>query len=443
MCYPGVCQRADVSSSAVEGKYLGKYWSPLQLVKSINKSIISNGLDISRKIVRVTGKAHRKVVTVKRWVVDLNFSQIIIPLSLLAFITLLHPHTEIQVGAVTIFSVLFLTFLLLSRSSSSSDAPAPVSTPVSVIPVSTSLALYIYSHLPLASLSRGWGWLTSSHFPQPLQHLIIWVYASKTGCLVEEAERPLSSYSSLSEFFTRRLKPGLRPVDDEFDLVSPADGTITHSSPLETPYTHTVKGLSYSLDTFLGETENICDTVLQDDDNPKLHYQQQLSQYIHSHLLLNAQQNTQLYETTIYLSPGDYHRFHSPTDWVVTMRRHFPGTMYSVSPSLVKLMPSCIMTNERVAWFGRWKWGTFILVAVAATNVGDIQTEFDTDLATNTNNREATEKIYKKPLEFRKGDDFGHFNFGSTLVLLYEAPRVFHLAEGPVRRIKMGQRLWI
>ena len=116
MCYPGVCQRADVSSSAVEGKYLGKYWSPLQLVKSINKSIISNGLDISRKIVRVTGKAHRKgifskkkgvernkvyfvfaVVTVKRWVVDLNFSQIIIPLSLLAFITLLHPHTEIQV----------------------------------------------------------------------------------------------------------------------------------------------------------------------------------------------------------------------------------------------------------------------------------------------------------------------------------------------------------
>ena len=47
-------------------------------------------------------------------------------------------------------------------------------------------------------------------------------------------------------------------------------------------------------------------------------------------------------------------RFHSPADWTVMMRRYFPGTMYSVSPNIVKMIPTCIVTNERVAWYGRY-----------------------------------------------------------------------------------------
>lgn len=32
-----------------------------------------------------------------------------------------------------------------------------------------------------------------------------------------------------------------------------------------------------------------------------------------------------LYHIIIYLAPGDYHHFHSPADWTVNTRRHFPG----------------------------------------------------------------------------------------------------------------------
>ena len=37
--------------------------------------------------------------------------------------------------------------------------------------------------------------------------------ASIPGCTPEEAEKPIADYGSFNEFFTRRLKPGARPVD--------------------------------------------------------------------------------------------------------------------------------------------------------------------------------------------------------------------------------------
>ena len=38
-----------------------------------------------------------------------------------------------------------------------------------------------------------------------------------------------------------------------------------------------------------------------------------------------VKEGNNLYFSVIYLAPGDYHRFHSPTNWVVEKRRHFMG----------------------------------------------------------------------------------------------------------------------
>ena len=84
-----------------------------------------------------------------------------------------------------------------------------------------------------------------------------------------------------------------------------------------------------------------------------------------------------LYHCVIYLAPGDYHRFHSPTDWEIFFRRHFPGELFSVNPSVAKWLRGLFNLNERVVYYGEWKHGFFSMTAVGATNVGSIKVYMD------------------------------------------------------------------
>jgi phosphatidylserine decarboxylase len=84
-----------------------------------------------------------------------------------------------------------------------------------------------------------------------------------------------------------------------------------------------------------------------------------------------------LFFAVVYLAPGDYHRFHSPTAWVVEKRRHFAGELYSVAPYVAKRLHNLFVLNERVALLGRWRYGFFSMVPVGATNVGSIVINFD------------------------------------------------------------------
>lgn len=162
----------------------------------------------------------------------------------------------------------------------------------------------------------------------------------------------------------------------------------------------------------------------------------------------SAQTPTTLYYCVIYLAPGDYHRFHSPVSWVVESRRHFAGELYSVSPYLQRTMPGLFTLNERVVLLGRWRWGFFSYTPVGATNVGSIKINFDRELRTNSLTTdtaadraaeeaaargepysgfaEATYENASRVLgghALKRGEEMGGFQLGSTIVLVFEAPK--------------------
>jgi len=351
----------------------------------------------------------------------LNFTKIFLPLTIISFLTLLHPHTEIQLGVIA--GIVFFTFAfalatrtlvphsITEKTSSQECLKNPPALP------STSILFLLYQQMPLAMLSMLWGLITSLHLPANLNYISIVLFANVTGCNVEEAlEQDLSKYETLSQFFTRRLQAGVRPISTTSALVSPSDGKLTYSGPVEGEYLQQVKGVRYSLATFLGP------------DVPSW----------------PKSKTTSLYQAVVYLSPSDYHRFHSPADWSITHRRHFPGALCSVQPSVVAAFPGLFHTNERVAFFGTWKHGFMAMVAVGATNVGSIVVDFDPELKTNQSGKMPEyehEVEYGAPISFKKGDDFGYFNFGSTMVVIFEAPS--DLGLRPSETVKMGQPLLV
>ena len=170
----------------------------------------------------------------------------------------------------------------------------------------------------------------------------------------------------------------------------------------------------------------------------------------------------------IYLSPGDYHRFHSPAIHEGHYRRHIAGYLSPVKPSYVNKHRDVFKNNERVNIFGTWKHTSdfFFTSFVGALNVGSILLDFDSDVATNCAmpiDPYYTDKAYKPgqtgPLEFdssaisakeaekmetikfEKGQMTGRFEMGSTIVLIYETPKETQTLVEEGQAVTLGQQM--
>lgn len=113
------------------------------------------------------------------------------------------------------------------------------------------------------------------------------------------------------------------------------------------------------------------------------------------------------------------------------------GKLLPVRPGIVERLPGLYTINERVVYFGKWPYGFMSFTAVGALGVGGISVPLDRTLLTNSRsdqpfrNRvrasqfaELPYREHELPSEVHvfKGQEFGRFRFGSTIVLVFEAP---------------------
>ncbi|MCS1350200.1 archaetidylserine decarboxylase [Mechercharimyces sp. CAU 1602] len=260
----------------------------------------------------------------------------------------------------------------------------------------------------LRGISRLTGRLARSPWSKPLIPLYIRYFKID----LDPIEKPVAHYPSLLDFFVRGLKPEARPIDKHaHSVVSPVDGVVAQAGNIRDGLLIQAKGVTYSLAT-----------LLADEDEAR--------RYEGGHFV------------TVYLSPRDYHRIHTPLAARVTDITYIPGALYPVNSWGVKKVPGLFNKNERLITHMATAIGKVALVKVGATNVGSIQLAFD-DRIEERQKREIKHKVYQPPIPLAKGEELGRFEFGSTIILLLPPEGVARWEEriSSGQSVRMGEKI--
>jgi phosphatidylserine decarboxylase len=183
--------------------------------------------------------------------------------------------------------------------------------------------------LPLRGLSRAWGLINEWEGPSWLMQWVITRYAAAFNCNLDEVAEPLSSFKNLQQFFTRRLKDGVRPIAaapaSHHLVVSPVDGRVMTAAAIDDAegLVEQIKGVRYSVAALLGEAPRVSEVS---DTSSTSTVVKNASTQVDANNKNNKKKN-KLFHIVLYLAPGDYHGIHSPVDWDVSTRRYVPGML--------------------------------------------------------------------------------------------------------------------
>ncbi len=240
-------------------------------------------------------------------------------------------------------------------------------------------------------LSQGFGKFASHEFEPWFQHIVNRSYVRLMGLDMHEFQPP-EAYPSLNALFTRHLEIPREFSKDTNALISPCDALVSECGTLHADQALQIKGMRYSVNELLG------DEIAQE----------------HKDRLKEGQ------FINFYLSPKDYHRYHMPCDLKINRAVHIPGKLYPVNMPALRNIANLFIKNERVVLECETSQGVLIyLVLVGALNVGKMRVSFEPRLVTN--DADAYKRAYEfSELYLKKGDDFGCFEMGSTIVLITE-----------------------
>ena len=225
------------------------------------------------------------------------------------------------------------------------------------------------------------------------------------------SEAKTTTFRSMHDCFIRELKEGARPLDNDPQIiVSPSDGIVGAMGRVADATLFQIKGFPYNL------------RDLFDDDDFVETYRD--GWYV-----------------TLRLTSGMYHRFHAPHDCVVEQVDYISGDTWNVNPIALRRVERLFCKNERAVVRTRIEatGDVLTLVPVAAILVASIRLnclEGEPDL------RRRTSRTTRCDRRYRKGEEMGWFEHGSTIVIF--APARLHPSETVTEglSIKMGQPLF-
>jgi phosphatidylserine decarboxylase len=248
--------------------------------------------------------------------------------------------------------------------------------------------------------------------PAIAQPMINW-FIKKFNVDMSEAEFPNSTaYQTFNEFFTRPLKTGARPIaSGDNSLACPADGTVSESGHIEDDQIFQAKNHNYTVKELVGGDETLA-ALFKDGRF-----------------------------ATVYLAPYNYHRMHMPMQGLLKKMIHVPGRLFSVAQWTVRNIPRLFARNERVVCLFSTDAGPMVMVLVGAINVAAIETVWS-GLVTPPRGNKISDFDYSDITKtYKKGEEMGRFNMGSTVILL-TPPNVEWLPEFKAGQVvKMGEAI--
>jgi len=268
--------------------------------------------------------------------------------------------------------------------------------------------------LPKHLISRLVGYLAAARLGF-ISHALINLFIKAFKINMAEAQfEKASDYSNFNEFFTRPLKEGMRPLNQDPSIVAhPVDGAISQLGAIVDGKLIQAKNHNYSLQALLGGDAATAAPFAGGEF------------------------------ACIYLAPKDYHRIHMPVAGTLREMIYVPGDLFSVNPLTAENVPDLFARNERVVTIFDTELGPMALVLVGATIVASIETVW-AGTVTPPAGKDVFRWTYPasgpQAIQLEKGAEMGRFKLGSTVILAFPAGQVEFLPnQYPTSVTRMGE----